>query len=65
MGPALIRSYSESLRDVVLSVAHTRVGVEAERGQSGSGRGRTEAECGKGGGRRGDTQKEGRREVVP
>ena len=31
-GPALIRSYSESLRNVVLPVAHVRVGVEAERG---------------------------------
>ena len=47
-GPALIRGYSESLRDVVLPVARVRVGVEAERGRSGNGRGRTEAECGRG-----------------
>ena len=47
-GPALIRGYSESLRDVVLPVAHVRVRVEAERGRSGSGQGRTEAECGRG-----------------
>ena len=68
-GLALIRSYSESLRDVVLPVAHVRIGVEAERGQSGSGRGQTEAECGRGlprgGGRRGDNGKESRRGVVP
>ena len=31
-GPALIRGYSESLRDVVLPVAHVRIGVEAEGG---------------------------------
>ena len=48
MGPALIHGYSEGLHDIVLPVAHARVGVEVERGRSGSGRGRMEAECGRG-----------------
>ena len=47
-GPALICGYSESLRDVVLSVVHACIGVEAERGRSGGGQGRTEVECGRG-----------------
>ena len=65
MGPVLIRSYSESGRNVVIQVVHIRIRVGVEWKWMRSDGSRVWKGASQGGGQRGDKRKEGKREVIP